>query len=57
MKKIGVFVCHCGINIASTVDVKKVAEEMSKKSLKKVRAFSWPKNANKILQVYRGALK
>lgn len=28
MKKIGVFVCHCGINIASTVDVKKVAEEI-----------------------------
>ena len=26
MKKIGVFICHCGINIASTVDVKKVAE-------------------------------
>ena len=30
MKKIGVFVCHCGINIASTVDVKKVAEEIGK---------------------------
>ncbi|MFQ5842116.1 MAG: 4Fe-4S binding protein [Thermodesulfobacteriota bacterium] len=27
MKKIGVFVCHCGINIAGTVDVKKVARE------------------------------
>jgi len=26
--RIGVFVCHCGINIAQTVDVKKVAEEM-----------------------------
>ncbi len=24
MKKIGVFVCHCGINIASTVDIEKV---------------------------------
>ena len=24
MKRIGVFVCHCGINIASTVDVEKV---------------------------------
>ncbi|NOQ22310.1 MAG: 4Fe-4S dicluster domain-containing protein [Candidatus Aegiribacteria sp.] len=27
MKRIGVFVCHCGINIAETVDVKRVAEE------------------------------
>ena len=26
MARIGVFVCHCGINIASTVDVKRVAE-------------------------------
>ena len=24
--RIGVFVCHCGINIASTVDVKRVVE-------------------------------
>ena len=24
--KIGVYVCECGINIASTVDVEKVAE-------------------------------
>ncbi len=30
MKRIGVFVCHCGINIAKTVDVKKVVEEISK---------------------------
>lgn len=30
MKRIGVFVCHCGINIAGTVDVKKVAKELSK---------------------------
>ncbi|MCD6194479.1 MAG: CoB--CoM heterodisulfide reductase iron-sulfur subunit A family protein [Candidatus Aminicenantes bacterium] len=28
-KKIGVFVCHCGINIAGTIDVKKVAQELS----------------------------
>ncbi len=27
MKRIGVFICHCGINIAGTVDVKRVAEE------------------------------
>ena len=26
MKRIGVFICHCGINIAGTVDVKRVAE-------------------------------
>jgi len=30
MKKTGVFICHCGINIASTVDVKKVAKELAK---------------------------
>jgi heterodisulfide reductase subunit A len=30
MKKTGVFVCHCGINIAGTVDVKKLAEELGK---------------------------
>ena len=26
MQRIGVFVCHCGSNIAATVDVKKVVE-------------------------------
>jgi len=30
MKRIGVFVCHCGINIAATVDVERVAEEARK---------------------------
>jgi len=29
-KKTGVFICHCGINIAGTVDVKKVAEKLAK---------------------------
>ena len=29
MQRIGVFVCHCGTNIAGTVDVKKVAEALS----------------------------
>ncbi|MFW6129466.1 MAG: hypothetical protein ACOC6P_04395, partial [Candidatus Aminicenantaceae bacterium] len=29
-KRIGVFVCHCGINIAGTVNVKKTTEELSK---------------------------
>ena len=28
MQRIGVFVCHCGSNIAATVDVKKVVEMM-----------------------------
>lgn len=28
MIRMGVFVCHCGINIARTVDVKRVAEEI-----------------------------
>ena len=28
-KRTGVFVCHCGINIAGTVDVEKVTEEMA----------------------------
>lgn len=28
MRRIGVFVCHCGKNIADTVDVKKVVEEI-----------------------------
>ncbi len=30
MQRIGVFVCWCGSNIAATVDVKKVAEELGK---------------------------
>ena len=30
MKKVGVFICHCGLNIAGTVDVKRVAAELAK---------------------------
>ncbi|MFQ5834513.1 MAG: 4Fe-4S binding protein [bacterium] len=30
MTRIGVFICHCGINIARTVDVKRVAEQAKK---------------------------
>ncbi len=30
MQKTGIFVCHCGSNIASTVDVKKVVDELKK---------------------------
>ena len=30
MQKIGVFVCHCGTNIAATVDVAKVAEMLGR---------------------------
>ncbi|MDP8249125.1 MAG: CoB--CoM heterodisulfide reductase iron-sulfur subunit A family protein [Candidatus Tritonobacter lacicola] len=29
MKRIGVFVCHCGINIAATVDIERVVKEIS----------------------------
>lgn len=29
MNRTGIFVCHCGINIAGTVDVKKVVRELS----------------------------
>ena len=29
MQRIGVFVCHCGSNIAATIDVKKVVEMVS----------------------------
>ena len=28
MQRIGVFVCHCGSNIAAAVDVKQVAETL-----------------------------
>ena len=28
--RIGVYVCHCGLNIAQTVDCQKVAEEAAK---------------------------
>ena len=31
--KIGVFICHCGKNIAGTVDVKKVADDVKKNPL------------------------
>jgi heterodisulfide reductase subunit A len=30
MKRIGIFVCHCGTNIAGTVDVERVVEEIGK---------------------------
>jgi heterodisulfide reductase subunit A len=30
MSRIGVFICHCGINIAGTVDVERVAEEVGR---------------------------
>ena len=29
MQRIGVFVCHCGTNIAATVDVEKVAKTLA----------------------------
>ena len=30
MKRIGIFVCHCGTNIAGSVDVERVVEEIAK---------------------------
>ena len=30
MKRIGVFLCHCGLNIADTVDIERVAEEIGR---------------------------
>ncbi len=30
MRKLGVFICHCGVNIAGTIDVKRVSEEIGK---------------------------
>jgi heterodisulfide reductase subunit A len=30
LRKIGVFICHCGANIAGTIDVQRVAEEIAK---------------------------
>jgi heterodisulfide reductase subunit A2 len=30
MRNLGVFICHCGVNIAGTVDVKSVAEKMGR---------------------------
>jgi heterodisulfide reductase subunit A len=30
--KIGVYVCHCGVNIAGVVDVKRVADEMTREA-------------------------
>lgn len=30
MKRLGVFICHCGVNIAGTVDVKAVADKMGR---------------------------
>ncbi len=41
MERIGVFVCHCGSNIAATVDVKKVAE-MALKEPGVVHAEDYP---------------
>ncbi|MCK4445606.1 MAG: disulfide reductase, partial [Candidatus Marinimicrobia bacterium] len=29
MKKIGVFICHCGVNIKATVEVEKLTERIA----------------------------
>ena len=41
MQKIGVFVCHCGSNIAATVDVKKVAEMYDEEAFQVVLVHPW----------------
>ena len=42
MAKIGVYICHCGINIASTVDVERVREEAEKyHAVKVARTYSY----------------
>ena len=40
MRKIGVFVCHCGTNIAATVDVKAVAEALGREPSVVIRPFA-----------------
>jgi len=35
MERIGVFVCHCGTNIAGTVDVMKIMHKHKKENIKK----------------------
>ena len=62
MQRIGVFVCHCGTNIAGTVDVKKVAEQLGHEpgvvfyrlSIYVFRIRSEPdKERNKRIRTYR----
>lgn len=63
--RIGVFVCHCGINIAQTVDVEKVVEEVkdlpsvihsenllyacSQDSLEKIKTLVKERNLNRVV--------
>lgn len=37
---IGVFICHCGTNIAGTVKVEKLAEDFNKKSEEGIKAYT-----------------
>ena len=46
MQRIGVFVCHCGTNIAATVDVKTVAETLSHEAQGKPRGSFRPHDHN-----------
>ena len=39
-EKIGVYICHCGGNIADYVDVKKVREERYNSTIKRVRGVA-----------------
>ena len=45
MSRIGVFVCHCGENIARTVDCAKVAEALKENLLSLVAALNKVKPA------------
>ncbi|NIQ07738.1 MAG: hypothetical protein GWO20_19090 [Candidatus Korarchaeota archaeon] len=40
-ERIGVFVCHCGINISETVDVKKVVHEIQRTPATIIIFFFW----------------
>ena len=44
MNKIGVFICHCGTNIAATVDVAKVVETIKKEQENKNRKYGKQKS-------------
>ena len=53
MQRIGVFVCHCGSNIAATVDVKKVVEMAKMEpelSMRKIISICVPKPDSPRLQ-------
>ena len=44
MQRIGVFVCHCGTNIAGTVDVAAVADALEKATLSTIESGKMTKD-------------